>query len=254
MACISDGSDDVLRSRIEDIVYLCDKRQSPCYLGFLDLREQAVARQILTSLNEPFEYAFFGGYDMAERCVLSVFPSYCSSDEANFPLRAIAFRYRTQKELTHRDVLGTLMSVGIRRDSVGDILCGKGLAVVFLRSDITDYVCEQVDRIGGEGVRVLVDYDGELPISVEYQSIHDTVASPRLDSVVKALIRCSREKAAELIRMGLVSVDHRPIESVSATISADSTISVRGYGRYIIRQIGPETKKGRLLLLADKRL
>ena len=254
MACISEGSDDILRSRIEDTIYLCDKRQNPCFLGFLNLREQATARTILTTLVEEDRFAFFGGYDEAERCVLSVSPAFFPAEEYEYPLRTVAFRYRVQKELTHRDVLGTLMSVGIRRDAVGDILCGKGLAVVFLRSDITDYVCEQVDRIGGEGVRVIADYDGELPITVEYESLHDTIASPRLDSIVKVLTRCSREKAAELIRLGLVSIDHRPVESVSVTVLANAVISIRGYGRYIIRQIGPETKKGRLLLFADKRL
>ncbi len=254
MACISEGSDDILRSRIEDTVFLCDKRQKPCFLGFLDLREQAAARKILTAIVDEDRFAFFGGYAEAERCVLSVSPAFLPAEEYEYPLRTVAFRYRTQKELTHRDVLGTLMSVGIRRDAIGDILCGKGLAVVFLRSDITDYVCEQIDRIGGEGVRVIVDYDGELPITVEYESLHDTIASPRLDSIVKVLARCSREKAAELIRLGLVSIDHRPVESVSVSVATNATISVRGYGRYIIRQIGPETKKGRLLLLVDKRL
>ena len=243
-----------MRSRIEDAIYLCKKRQNPCFLGFFDLHETAVANELLPRLTEDAQFAFYGGYAEAERCILSVFPPFYSIEEYEYPLRVVAFRYREQKELTHRDVLGTLMSSGIRRDAIGDILCGKGIAVVFLRSDITDYVCNQIDKIGGEGVRSIADYDGELPISVRYESIRDTIASSRLDSVVKVLIRSSREKAAELIRLGAVSVNHRPIESVSSTVAVDDTLSLRGYGRYIIRQIGPETKKGRLLLCADKRL
>lgn len=254
MVCISDGSDDVLRSRIEDAIYLSEKRHSPCFLGFLDEREQAAARTMLPHLIGHDRYSFYGGYSEAERCILSVYPAFYDIEEYEYPLRTVAFCYRAQKKLTHRDVLGTLMSVGIRRDAIGDILCGDGISVVFLRNDITDYVCEQVDRIGGEGVRTIADYSGELPICIAYEAIQDTIASPRLDSVIKALIRCSREKAAELIRFGAVSVNHRPIEVVSATVTTEDTVSVRGYGRYIIRQIGPETKKGRLLLFADKRL
>ena len=254
MDCISEGSDDILRARIEDTVYLSDKRGMPCYLGFLDLREQASARLMLPAMAEADSYAFYGGYPEAERCILSVSPVYYAAEEADYPLCAVAFRYRAQKQLTHRDVLGTLMSIGIRRDAVGDILCGEGLSVVFLRNDVSRYVCEQIDRIGGEGVKTIPDYDGELPLSVEYESIRETVASPRLDSIVKALIHCSREKAAELIRVGSVSVDHRPVESVSAIVSENATVSVRGHGRYIIYQIGPETKKGRLTLLAGRRL
>lgn len=254
MGCISEGSGNALRSRIEDTVRLCDKRGAPCFLGFLDLREQAEAQGILRSLVTDEQIAFFGGYPDAERTVLSVSPPYYRAEESDFPLRTVAFRYRTQKKLTHRDVLGTLMSLGIRRDAVGDILCGDGISVTFLREEIAAYVCEQVDRIGGEGVTIIADYDGELPISIEYESRHETIASARLDSVIKALIRVSREQAAELIRIGAVSLNHQCVDSVSKSISEGDILSVRGYGRYYIDQIGPVTKKGRLALYARRRL
>lgn len=254
MGCISEGFGNALRSRIEDTVRLCDKRGAPCFLGFLDLREQAEAQGILRSLVTDEQIVFFGGYPDAERTVLSVSPPYYRAEESDFPLRTVAFRYRTQKKLTHRDVLGTLMSLGIRRDAVGDILCGDGISVTFLREEIAAYACEQVDRIGGEGVTIIADYDGELPISIEYESRHETIASARLDSVIKALIRVSREQAAELIRIGAVSLNHQCVDSVPKSISGGDVLSVRGYGRYYIDQIGPVTKKGRLALYARRRL
>lgn len=254
MDSISEGSVDILRSRIEDTVHLCAKRGAPCFLGFLDQREQMEAQSILCALVADEQISFFGGYPDAERTVLCVSPSYYCVEETEYPLHIVAFLYRKQKKLTHRDVLGTLMSLGIRRDAVGDILCGDGVSVVFLRGEIAAYVCEQIDRIGGEGVAVVADYDGELPITVEYESIRETVASPRLDSVVKALIRTSREQAAEWIRIGAVSVNHQPTESVSKSVSEGDVLSVRGHGRYLIDQIGPVTKKGRLALYARRRL
>ena len=251
MGCTSDFSEDTLRSRIEDTVRLCDKRSAPCFLGFLDLREQAVARQALSSF--PVEqWALTGGYEEAERAILAVFPSYFTLADVELPLCAVGFRYRPIRTLTHRDFLGTLLSLGIRRDKIGDILCGNGLTVVLLRQEIAPFVCEQVEKIGGEGVTVIPDYDGELPLSKEYTELHETVASPRLDAVVKALLHSSREAAAQLIRAGAVSLDHRVVESVSTPLSAPCTVSVRGSGRYLIDQIGPETKKGRLNLLARK--
>lgn len=254
MACISDGSNSVLRSRLEDTVRLCNKRGTPCFLGFLDLREQAEAQGVLRSLTTDEHIAFYGGYPDAERTMLSVSPPYCCADIEDYPLSAVAFRYRAQKTLTHRDVLGTLMSLGVRRDAVGDILCGEGIAVVFLRDEIAAYICEQVDRIGGEGVSVIIDYQGDLPISVEYESRYETVSSARLDSVVRALIRTSREQAADLIRTGAVSLNHLPLESVSKVVSAGDVLSIRGYGRFYLDQIGPVTKKGRLALYARRRL
>lgn len=254
MDCISEGSDEILRSRVEDTVRLCEKRGVPCFLGFLDLREQAAVQQMVMSAHGETVTGFYGGYSEAERTFFSASPSYFVAEAADFPIVTIAFKYRTVKNITHRDVLGTLMSLGIRRDAVGDILCGEGLTVVFVRAEVARFVCDQVDRIGGEGVSVIKDYSGELPISVAYTELRDTIASPRLDSVVKVLTRCSREQASELIARGSVSLNHRLVDSASKAVSVGDVVSIRGCGRYLIDQIGPETKKGRLVLCARRRL
>lgn len=254
MACTSDSSDRILRSRVEDTLRLCDKRGAPCFLGFLDLREQAIAQQLLRSFSKEVDIRFYGGYPEAERTILSITPLYLPVDEEGYPLISIAFQYRAQKNITHRDVLGTLMSAGVRRDAIGDILCGDGLSVVFVKEEVSSYICDQIDCIGGEGVVVIPHYDGELPLSVNYEPIRETVASPRLDSIVKALVHCSREQSAEMIRLGNVSVNHLPSESVTKPVAEGDIISIRGYGRFYIDQVGPETKKGRLMLLARRRL
>lgn len=240
-----------LRSRVEDTVRLSEKRHYAAFLGFLDEREQTQAEQILRR-SYVTNYRFFGGYDDGERRVLGVFPDGEEPDESAFPLRAVAFHYRTDSRLSHRDVLGTLMACGLRRDAVGDILCADGLAVVFLRDELCSFVCDQVQRIGGESVSAEDYYSGELPIAHAFTEIRDTVASARLDAVLSALIRCSREQSAQLIRTDAVSVDHTVIRSVSHAVDVLQKVSVRGHGKFIIDELGPETKKGRLRFVARK--
>ena len=252
MASTSKSENGALHSRIEDTVRLCDKHNAPCFLGFLDEQEQAQALSVISRLLPSQAYRFYGGYEDAERRIVGVFPDYLEPEDIYFPLRAVAFFYREVRPLTHRDFLGTLLSLGIRRDTIGDILCGKGMTVVFLREEIATFVCEQVTKIGGEGVTIQGNYSGELPVARTYQPISETIASPRLDAVVKALLRVSREEAARQIRIGNVSIDHRPTEEVSATVTASCTVSVRGFGRFIVDQVGPLTKKGRLILQARK--
>jgi len=250
MACISDD-EKLLYSRLEDTLYLSNKRGCPCFLGFLDLREQALVLQKLSGLRVG-NWQMYGGHEEAERSMLAVFPDFYSADDIIYPFSAVAFRYRSAQILTHRDFLGTILSTGVRRDKVGDILCGEGLTVVFLCEEIVPYICEQIQKVGGEGVVIQQDYCGDLPISRRYIEIQDTVASPRLDAALKALIRVSREEAARMIRSGFVSVDHLPTDNVSYTLSAPCTVSVRGYGRFLVDRFGPETKKGRLQFSARK--
>lgn len=253
MASTSDRNqpDAWLRSRIEDTLFLCERRSTPAFLGFLDEAEQQIARQVL-SRTDVDRYCFWGGYEDAERCILGCFPDYLPPETEAFPLEMLAFRYRSEKALTHRDVLGTLLAQGIKRETVGDILCADDLIVVFLRDEIAPYIREQIDKIGGVGVKLMEDFDGPLPAARSYVPLQDTIASPRLDAVVKALIRCSREKAAQMIVFGTVSLDHIVLTEVSATVADNSVISVRGYGRFIVDRIGPPTKKGRLILNARK--
>ena len=250
MVSISDDEKRLL-SRLEDWIFLCDKRGTPCFSDFLDLREQALLRSKLHTYKS-VNWRFRGGYEDAERAILTVCPDFLDTEDVAFPYTPVAFTYRKMQKLTHRDFLGTLLSTGVRRDKIGDILCGEGITVVFLCDEIVEYISEQVDCVGGEGVTITPHYDGLLPVTRQYQEIRDTVASPRLDAVVKVLIRASREEAARMITTRLISVDHQIVENVSKTLTAPCTVSVRGYGRFLIDAFGPETKKGRLQIVARK--
>ena len=249
MASTSDFPQSVLMARIEDTFRLCDKRQCPCFYGFLDLQEQAQLQRILAKRQG---WLLLGGYPEAERRMLAVYPDYMQVEDVVGPFCAVAFHYRRERPLSHRDFLGTLLSAGLRREVIGDILCGEGLSVVFLRDEVVDFVCDEVKKIGGEGVRVTPNYEGELPVGRQYKELSETIASPRLDVIIKALLHCSREEAARLIRLGNVSVDHLVTDDVSQNLDAPCTVSVKGSGRYLLDQIGPPTKKGRLALYARK--
>lgn len=248
MASISDA-DKLLLARAEDTIRLCDRRSSPCFLGFLDPHERAFLQPWLQK-QAGMKFHFYGGFAEAERTLLGVFPEYMDIGEDLFPLQMLTFTYRSERALTHRDFLGTLMSAGLRRESIGDILCGEGLSVLFLREEIVPFVTEQVTKIGGEGVRCLPDFSGELPAAHRFRPLHDTVASPRLDVVVKSLVRCSREAAASLITDGMVEVDHRAVSAVAAPVVAPCVISVRGHGRFAVDRLDTPTRKGRLNLEA----
>lgn len=252
MGFISERSDySLLFSRVSDVVKLSQKRNCPCYLGFLDEKEQAVISPQLNKL-EQGTWSFFGGHDDAERKVLSVFPSQLPPEGDDWPIVALTFRYRSQKELSHRDFLGTLLAAGLRRDSIGDILCSNGMTIVFVKSEISQFILDQVQRVGGEGVTVSCGIDGELPIFHRFSEISSTISSDRLDVIVKTLIDVSRDSASRLIVSGQVEVDHLPVSRISETVPFPSVLSIRGYGRYRVDQIGPPTKKGRLVLKARK--
>ena len=234
-------NDKLFLSKLDDGIYLCDKRRQPYFFSFLTEREQAVAKAHFDSIGFS-SYAFNGGYDDAERRVLGVF----YEDETPFPIAAIEFKFRKNDKLTHRDFLGALMSLGIERETVGDILVEDGRAVAFVKEEIKDYVASQIFKIGNAGVKISDADTGKLPNGRGFEEKEYTVPSLRLDAVVSAVTGLSREKSKNLILSGSVSRNHLECSDHSKQMEEKDVLTVRGKGKYVINGVLGETKKHRI--------
>lgn len=245
--------DDLLRAKLMDQVRLCIRRGAPCFASFLDEREAALARQWLASERNVF-CTFFGGYEGAGRTVPGFFPCEADADEAAFPVRALTLCYRESDTLTHRDFLGSLMGLGLKRDAVGDILTEEGRSVLFLLPQAAQFVLQNLSQVGRTGVKVTEGVDGGLPQAQQFQVLERTVASARLDAVLSALTGESRKESVRRISQGLVSVNHLPCQSATRQIAPGDVLSVRGVGRFAVDEAGGLTRKGRLRITVRKYL
>lgn len=239
----------LFEAKIADCVRLGEKR--PSFLGFLDLSERAYAEDYLRRSHAQ-NYLFFGGWADAERVVLGVFPDYLEPDEALFPLVGLTVQFRKQDVLSHRDFLGSFLAQGVVRASVGDILVEEGRAVLFVKTELAPHFLSQIEKIGRVGTHITEGFSEPLPAAHSFQPVSGVIASERLDCLVALLVSSGREKAAQMISGGFVSVNHRETLSVSARICEGDTISIRRYGRFIVDSLGPKTKKGRLSIKCRK--
>ena len=239
----------LFEAKISDCVRLGEKR--PSFLGFLDLAERAEAERYLQHIHAQ-NYMFFGGWDDAERVILGVFPDYLEPDASYFPLTSITAGFRKQDKLTHRDFLGSFMAQGVVRASLGDILIEEGRAVLFVKTELAPHFLSQIEKIGRVGVHMAEGFSEPLPIAHSFQPIGGVIASERLDCLVALLASSGREKAAQMISGGYVSVNHREALSVSTKVNAGDVISIRRYGRFVVDSLGPYTKKGRLSVKCRK--
>lgn len=241
---------ELLIPRINDAVRLCESTQTPKFVGFLTSNQVAEAEKELKKFSTA--YSFYGGYDEAERVLFGAFPEWCEERDALFPIAPVTFTYRKCDKLSHRDFLGALMSLGISRETVGDILIEEGRAVAFLSSDITDFVLSQIDKVARVGVMAEKGYVPPLPNMSGFEEITDTVASPRLDCVVASLSKCSRSQAETLILDGLVSINSVCVtKTVKAVLDGDK-ITIRKKGKFVIESLTQKTKKNRVILIAKK--
>lgn len=236
-------------SHIEDCVRLSEKNNRVKFSGFLDLRLQKIAKVTAESFNNSF--MLYGGFDDAERKMFGAFPDYVIDREEAFPISFIEFSY--SRPLSHRDFLGSILSLGIKRELIGDILVGENKCYVIVQDSFAEHIVNSICKIGNVGVKARICSRNE---AIFYESNFEEntviISSLRLDCVISALCNKSRADASKFILSDKVMVNHESILSVSKTVCEGDVISVRSVGKFKIGEVISKTKKERLVLSYKK--
>lgn len=244
--------DRILLTQIAERADLCRER---CYLTstrFLDLREADMAQQLLHTMGWT-NGRVWGGYDGAERQVLSFLPDWMDADtwadSEDNPLAAVRCSRHREDVLTHRDYLGSLMGLGLRRDCIGDILVGEhGVDIVVLR-EIVPFLLTHYEKAGRKRLTV-----AEIPLSAlivpeeAVNFVRDTVASMRLDAIVASMFRLPRTRAADAVKAGKVFLNQRQCFRPDHEIAVHDRITLRGTGRGEVDEVLGESRKGRVVV------
>lgn len=223
--------------------------------NFLSDSQRMRAEKMLTA-GGYHDFFFFGGYPDAERTCAVFCTEYCDETtiKENPSLAEIGFikseldKFNKDAELSHRDVLGSLMGLGIERDAVGDITLGEGFAVFAVKEAISPFVMG-LERIGRYPVKTTSVDNSEMKRVDDFEECFDTVASLRLDAVVASLFSTSRSIATEGIEAGLVTLDGVVCKKVDTAVIEKNKISFRGKGRAEIEKLDGLSKKGRVRIL-----
>ncbi len=231
----------LLLSKITDLAYLSQKNCYPAFSKFLDASALARVAGVKAS---GCTYFAFGGYPDAERKVVGCFPESCDYMEELFPICTIKLVPSESEGLTHRDYLGSLIGLGIKRECLGDIVLYPEGAYVLCLDDIGEFILRNITKIGRRRVQAVLCENEKLPEKT-LKRMTSTVASERLDCLLSQVTGCSRNKAEELIRLGKVQINYLPAESASKKLKPSDVVSVRGFGKFIYIGAVGETKKRR---------
>jgi RNA-binding protein YlmH len=217
---------------------------APKLTDFLDPREQHILRVIIGD-NTEVKFKFFGGSPGVERTRACLMPEYFTENEVDFQITLFEIDYPIKfVKIEHPQVLGTLMSLGLKRGKFGDILFEGERIQFFAAREVSDYIKDNLESIGRAGVK-LKELDMQAAISSEEKWAEDelTVSSLRLDTIVSGIHHLSRQKSQLYIQQGLVKVNWTLIENTSFECDQGDLISVRGHGRAKIMSIEGKTKK-----------
>ena len=239
-----------LMRHIEDLADAAFSRGIARYSAFLSDREQDLARAALGRAGVRDGWRFDGGWPEAERRVLCLEPEHSYGE---CPVRCVQLQCRALPGAVlpaHKDYLGSLMGLELRREALGDIVLPAdtpGTAYVFALETAGELICRELLQVGRTEVTTTLLSLDEVPEfpQAERKTQTATVSSLRLDAVLAAMLHCSRGQACEWIAAGRVEINHLPAESAHAPVYEGDVFTVRGKGRFGLTALPGKSKKDR---------
>lgn len=210
---------------------------------FLDFEEQ---KEFLSCKVKGLYFTLYGGYEECERKrgIISLF-EYEDNNES-YEISIIQAHFEKKfADITHRHVLGTIMSLGIERNTFGDIFVEDSLITIFVSKDIKEFIMHNLSFILKQRMD-WVEVDSFISTKIKDEERIINVASLRLDAVVSKVLNVSRTEACEYIEAGLVLINHAECLDVDKKLNIDDMLSIRKYGRATIKEIVNTSKKNRL--------
>lgn len=250
---IKDENEIINMRKILDIIERVIFNHSTEVSDFLNPYQRRLAYSILNRFID-IKYHEEGGYEEAERKVIVVYPDYLQQDYIDFSISAIKvwgnFKF---SDISHKDYLGSVLGLGIKRDKIGDIIVHDEYAYIIVHKDLLTFINMNLENIGRESVKTkeVKISDIEKP-QEEYKIIKTTVSSMRLDNIISSSYNMSRNNSSKIIKSGNVKVNWEPIDNISFDVEIGDLISIRKYGRVKIKDVLGESKKGRLKIMLKK--
>ena len=149
-------------------------------------------------------------------------------------------------DLTHRDFLGSVLGLGIKRETIGDIIIKNNTGYIFCLSSVADFIIDNLKKVRHTSVKCEKITETPEEVKPEATEKFIIVASERLDVIIAEIYNLSRSESNTLFTSKKVFINGKLTENNSQKIKAGDTISVRGYGRFNWLGTSGETKKGRL--------
>ena len=201
---------------------------------FLTNFEQIVLSQIVAYNYSDFKVEFFGGFDDAERKKAKIISNEYYDVDYDIVCLKAKFNNKFNK-VEHRNILGAVHNLGINFNRFGDIIVLENEVYIFVDEEIVDYIAMEFTKAG----RVNLDFQrvdlAEVGIEKKYEDFEIVSSSFRIDSIVAKITNKSRSKVKEFLEQDFIKLNHVVLRNGEKTCTLEDTISIRKYGRFVVK-------------------
>ena len=201
---------------------------------FLTNFEQVVLSQIVAYNYSDFKVEFFGGFDDAERKKAKIISN--EYYDVDYDIVCLKAKFNNKfNRVEHRNILGAVHNLGINFNRFGDIIVLENEVYIFVDEEIADYIAMEFTKAG----RVNLDFQrvdlAEVGIEKKYEDFEIVSSSFRIDSIVAKITNKSRSKVKEFLEQDFIKLNHVVLRNGEKTCTLEDTISIRKYGRFVVK-------------------
>ena len=201
---------------------------------FLTNFEQIILSQIVAYNYSDFKVEFFGGFDDAERKKAKIISNEYYDVDYDIVCLKAKFNNKFNK-VEHRNILGAIHNLGINFNRFGDIIVLENEVYFFVDEEIADYIAMEFTKAG----RVNLDFQrvdlAEVGIEKKYEDFEIVSSSFRIDSIVAKITNKSRSKVKEFLEQDFIKLNHVVLRNGEKTCTSEDIISIRKYGRFVVK-------------------
>ena len=233
--------EEVFVKKVLDYLDQVQYKQRLILTQFLDPYHQSIVKSVIGHQDE-VQVLENGGFIHSESQRIIIAPYFYEIEKEDFEIVVCKIIYaKNFEKLTHRDILGALMSLGIKRELFGDIVEKDKDFYLAVDRPIYEYLKDHLSMIKRSKVK-FVEWDEEIEVKNDYLVKSFIVSSFRLDKIISSFYKISRQKAAEFIRAGHVKVNHKPVEQINYLCNNKDIISFKKHGRVMFVDCNKQTR------------
>lgn len=238
--------DDI--NRLKDLADRSFRNGQYTFTNFLSVGEITIYKEHENELGYAYP-VLYGGYDGAERRMIRFGNEEDLGFRQPFPISVLSIvpvMTKFADDLNHRDFLGALMNLGIKREMLGDILVSGKEACVFCRDSIADFIIENLTRVRHTTVKIsMIDGVGEVFLPEKREKMIQ-VSSLRIDAVAAKVFNLSRQGILELFQAGYIQLNGIICTENAKALNPGDVVSARGFGKFDFEEQSGFSKKGKL--------
>jgi len=252
-------NEKILLAQILDKIEMVEKKNKIEHTDFLDLAQIELVQKFINKLKID-NYMSYGGFEQAERKMFVIYPEKFNSIIVEKNLSNIIQIIRIQLpddltgKYTHRDYLGAVIKLGVKREKVGDIVVDDNGADIIVDKDISKFLLDNLGsltRFSKSEISV-ESIENLRTVEIRKEEREIILSSLRLDNVISELARCSRNKALDIINMERVFVNFQCETKKTKQIKTGDMVTIRGKGRFFIKELVGQTRSGRTVIKIEK--